>query len=261
MTSNVREHGQPTPGAHWGPLLDLDGSAWPALTEGGVSAWLFDLDADTHAGDGFDVLSGEEQLRADRFLQHRDRSRFVSAHVMLRRLLSRQTGDEPQHLVLTASADGKPALADCGMAARCAFNLSHSGRWGLVGLSRAGAIGVDIEMCRPLPDACAIARAHFSTAEQAALFSLPEGKRREAFYACWTRKEAYTKAIGTGLATPLNRFEVAFAPGEAAALRSIDGSPTRAQRWTLADLDSRGGSCAAVAVRAPDVVVKRFRCA
>lgn len=147
-----------------------------------------------------DILSQEEVERADRLRFAKHRERFLAAHAALRCILSAQTGLTPEALCFQVAPDGKPLL-------RCepelAFNLSHTEGMGLVALSIGSqgclSVGVDIEMLRPMPDALELANTHFLAAEREQLEGLEPSLRSHAFLTGWTRKEAYLKAIGTGL--------------------------------------------------------------
>ena len=118
--------------------------------------------------------------------------------------------------------------------------MSHSAELALVAIGRDVEMGVDVESVRAMHDADDIASRFFSAREAAQLRSLPDAVRNEAFFACWTRKEAYLKALGSGLAKPLDEFEVAFAPGEAAAL-VVYGDERETARWTLRALSPAPG--------------------
>jgi 4'-phosphopantetheinyl transferase len=96
-------------------------------------------------------------------------------------------------------------------------------------------MGVDVEAVRSMDDADDIASRFFSPRETAQLRALPVPVRTKAFFACWTRKEAYLKALGSGLAKPLDEFDVAFAPGEAAALY-VHGDDRESARWSVREL-------------------------
>jgi len=92
---------------------------------------------------------------------------------------------------------------------------------------------VDVERIRPL-DELVLARRWFAPAEVAALEALSGEERRAEFFACWTRKEAYVKALGSGLTTPLSSFEVPV-PG-----------------WTFTDLALPAGYRGAAAAEGDD---------
>jgi 4'-phosphopantetheinyl transferase len=119
---------------------------------------------------------------------------------------------------------------------------------GLVAVALDREIGVDIERVRPDQMEESVARRYFSPREVAALQALDADARQEAFFACWTRKEAYLKARGDGLSFPLDQFDVSLAPEAPAALLSVRGDPEEASRWSLQDLRPGPGYVAALAV-------------
>jgi len=103
------------------------------------------------------------------------------------------------------------------------FNQSHSGEYALVAVAQCGEVGVDLECDRQLPDLEEMADRSFSAAERVVFHALPANDRLEAFFNCWTRKEAFLKALGDGLVRPLDNFEVSLTPGQPAKLLQIDG--------------------------------------
>jgi len=139
---------------------------------------------------------------------------------------------------------GKPELAG----SEIMFNLSHSHGLALFAVTRGRAIGIDIERIREEMTIGKIARRFFSPAEASALSALPAHQQAEAFFNCWTRKEAWIKARGQGLSIALNSFEVSLAPGEPARLRATRPDPEEASRWSLVALACEPGYAAALAV-------------
>ncbi len=195
------------------------------------------------------ALSEEERTRVGRFVRREDRDRYAASHAALRRILGGALGADPAALRFRANATGKPEL-DGPWRERLAFNLSHSGGIGLIGLSPDARIGVDVEWVRPIPDALSLARSHFAEGEAAALAALSPEALQAAFYACWTRKEAFVKALGLGLSFPLDRFAVAIPPAPAALL-AVDGSADAARAWSLQHLAPAPAHIGAVAIEAP----------
>ena len=126
--------------------------------------------------------------------------------------------------------------------------MSHSQGLALYAITREREIGVDIEHVRPVPEAEQIADRFFSARESAVFRALPPSQKPKAFFNCWTRKEAYIKAIGDGLAWPLDQIEVSLALGEPARLLSIAGDPISAKRWELQELTPACSYVAALAV-------------
>jgi 4'-phosphopantetheinyl transferase len=164
-------------------------------------------------------------------------------------ILGRYIGVDPKELRFIHGKHGKPTL-DCLTAnGSIQFNMSHSEGLALFGFARDHEIGVDIEFIRDIPEMDRIAEQFFSNKESGVFRSLPESKKKEAFFNCWTRKEAFIKAIGDGLYQPLDMFEVSLRPGEPARLLSIDGDSRRASRWLIQDIKPAPGFTAAFAVQ------------
>jgi 4'-phosphopantetheinyl transferase len=175
------------------------------------------------------MLSQEEVERAARFHFPADRDHFVAAHGCLRDVLARYLGCQPAQVTFAVDQYGKPILRDHELE----FNLSHSGDFALIAVTRESRIGVDVERIRQGISSHVIAQQYFSKAEVAELQALPLEQREKAFFTCWTRKEAYIKAQGLGLSLPLESFDVSLTPNEPAVLRATRPDPEDASRWTL----------------------------
>ena len=176
------------------------------------------------------ALSPDEQARASRFRTHDLQVRFVTARGMLREILGAYLGMRPEDIRFQYDARQKPSLAPAMPAPALHFNVAHSGDLALYAVATDGAVGVDVELMTPLPDARDIAGSFFSKAEQRALSVIPERDQCAAFYRIWTRKEAYLKATGMGLFTPLESFDVSVAADERpAVLRIARTLPVSAQ--------------------------------
>jgi 4'-phosphopantetheinyl transferase len=198
------------------------------------------------------TLTADECQRAERYIFAKDRAHFVVARGLLRVLLGRYLGQEPQHLRFTYGRHGKPALATETGGVALRFNVSHSHGLALYAITRGREVGVDIEHIRPEVAQEQVAERFFSPREVTVLRALPTPLQAPAFFACWTRKEAYIKATGAGLALPLDQFDVSLAPGEPAALLHTAWDPQEATRWALQDLAPAPGYRAAVAVAGHD---------
>ena len=194
------------------------------------------------------TLSAAERERAGRFCFRKDRERFVAARGLLRTILARYLEVAPNQLRLSSNSHGKPALALESGGDRLCFNVAHSHRMALFAVTRQKEIGVDIERIRPDLANEMIARRFFSPHEVATLLALPENLRREAFFTCWTRKEAYVKARGEGLSFPLDLFTVSLAPGDLPALLRVEGNVQESSRWSLHNLCPGPDYVAALAI-------------
>jgi len=200
------------------------------------------------------VLSRDERERAGRFCFGRHRDRFVIARSALRRILSVYGAGAPAEIRLRYGPKGKPRLAsDCGTA----FNVSHSKEVAVVAVARGTEVGVDVERMRAMPSGRAIARRFFSAAEAATLERLPAAEFGEAFWRCWTRKEAYVKARGDGLSLPLDSFDVSLEARGRSLLLATRPDAGEAHRWQLLDVRIGPGYAAALAVGGR---VGRLRC-
>jgi 4'-phosphopantetheinyl transferase len=198
-----------------------------------------------------EVLSADELERADRFLRSEHGARFVASRGGLRILLGRYLNAKPSELTFRYSERGKPSL-EHPRGTDIQFNLSHSAGLAIYAFSRGRALGVDIEGGdrRVAPEQ--IARRFFSPREAADLESLAPAARKQAFLRCWTRKEAYLKAVGSGLSAGLGGFSVSLKSGEPARLLQVDGQPGEAERWRMRDLAPGDGYAAALCVEGSD---------
>ena len=194
-------------------------------------------------------LSEEELERAERFHFERHRDHFIGARGLLRTILGRYLMTDPGKLQFRYGPKGKPELAGKASQRPLHFNVSHSHGLALYAVTREHEIGVDVERIRPDLAGEKIAERFFSSREAATLRELPAHMRQKAFYTCWTRKEAYLKAIGQGITLHLDQFEVSVAPGEPAVLLSINGDPKEASYWSLKGLDPGPGYVGALAVK------------
>jgi len=192
-------------------------------------------------------LSVGERARARRFRFRGHRQRFILTRGMLRHLLGRYLGAAPQHLQLAQGRHGKPYLSGAGSTG-LQFNLAHAGQWALYAFASGNQpLGIDLERYRPLPQAERIAQRFFARGEWEALGRLPAAERARAFLLAWTRKEAYLKAIGSGLAGSLDRVQVPVSPSGLAPLRQL-GNPAEATGgWWLYDLVLAPGYVATLA--------------
>jgi 4'-phosphopantetheinyl transferase len=226
-----------------------------------VHVWTASRDAPDDAVEAFRaLLNDDERRRADRFVFPDDRRRFAVSRGLLRTILGRYLGRSPESLRFIANAHGKPGLDPAlNIDLPIRFNLSHSGPWVVYALTLGRDLGVDIEQIRPEFGGFAIAERFFAPGEVAELRGLPEASRALAFFHGWTRKEAYIKAKGKGLALPLDEFEVAIDPARPAALLSTLPDPAEAARWSLVEIPAEDGYVAAVCVEGQGWTLRQGR--
>lgn len=210
-------------------------------------AW-FTLDQPGHALDGYvGMLDPVELARAERFKGPLHRARYLAARGQLRILLAQRLGCYPASVRLAVGLHGKPVLAvPAGGDPPLHFNLAHSGGRAVVALARH-PVGVDLEQVAPFTGMTALAGQFFSPAERRVLQALPPERTADGFFAVWTRKEAVLKAVGAGLALPLDGFDVEADPDAPASLCSAR-LPALDGPWWLADLKAGDGWRACLAI-------------
>ena len=228
----------------------LDKSVWKAppdlvpLAEDEVHVWCA-LVGRWNPEHLFDMLAHDERARAGRYRFERDRRRFVVGRGVLRVLLGRYLAIAPDRVDIRYEAAGRPYIS---APEPIQFNLSHTRELVLYAFASNRPIGIDVEQVRDQPDALSIAERFFSRQESAALRALPVDRQVAGFLNCWTRKEAYLKALGEGLAMPLDRFDVSLEPGLPARLL-VESDPEAPRRWSLRALETITDHVSAICVR------------
>jgi len=216
----------------------------PRASHDEVHVWRVSLDQ-LQAPKFVALLDDDERLRAARFRFPEHRNRFTVARGALRTILGRYLEVEPVALQFSYGSYGKPALAEGFPTIN--FNLSHSGEFMLLAVTRGREVGIDIELIKQEFATTEVADRFFSRREILSLRSQARQLQTEGFFNCWTRKEAYIKARGEGLSLPLDQFDVSLEPARAALLDNRI-SPGEVSRWSLQELHPAPAYCAAVAV-------------
>lgn len=225
------------------------------LRNGKVHVWRIGLEQQDDLLERFrGTLEPEELDRASRFRFERLQRHFVVSRGFLRNVLARYMEVRPQDLRFVYNDYGKPSLAG---QQSLRFNMSHSHEVALVAVARDAALGVDVEYIRADFASEEIAKRFFSRREVETLTSLPREEIVAAFFRCWTRKEAYIKAIGKGLSQQLDRFDVTLAPYEPAALLQADAEDTSS--WSLSDIDVGSDYASALAVEGTPSVISYWK--
>jgi len=200
-----------------------------------------------------ELLSNDEQLRAGRFHFERDRRRSIVARGVLRMLLGGHLDIAPAAVVFGYTQYGKPFVIN--QASQIHFNVSHSGERALIALSVSRELGVDIEDVNREIDYGDLAARFFAPRECTALMRIAEPDRKRAFFACWTRKEAVVKAIGSGLSLPLDRFEVTIDPDAAPRVLDFAVPVLDIADLTLHSIDVGGDYVATAAAYCPKTAI------
>ena len=218
-----------------------------------VHVWRAALDLSaSHIREHKEILSTDELNRAKRFRFREDYHRYIVAHGLLRVILGGYLDTEPSQVRFVYNNYGKPSLPPRPNQVAPRFNLSHSDGLALYAFSLNRNIGIDLEHITPLGDAEALVARFFSPQEKSQYRALHPSQKREAFFACWTCKEAYIKAKGQGLSLPLDGFSVSLDLRKPAKLLDITGAPLGPARWSLHRLTASPGYAAALAVEGQD---------
>jgi len=234
-------------------MMLSDPLQWPsppddlaAPTPGEVHLWSVDLDVEIGSGLA-SALSPAEQARAAGFRSAVDARRFVAGLLMRRSVLGRYLGLDAAAVRFREDDNGRPELAGEGHDLH--FNASHSGHIGLLAVTCASAIGVDVEVPQSFPDRDRVARDTFHPQEVAAIdVFASEPERQAAFYRCWTRKEALAKAAGLGFHLPFDGFAVEVAEVDEPRVLAVDPKMPLSGPWVLRDLSAPPRLYAALAM-------------
>lgn len=215
------------------------------LPSGEIHIWRVPLDrTGEELQDLFSLLSPDEQKRANRFLKEQHRDFFAVGRGRARQLLSLYTGEEALKIQFIYNPYGKPSLKDFPL---LYFNLSHSQNLLLFAITTLGEIGIDIEFIRQDLDCMKLANRYFSPEELEELNLLPPSLRARGFFNGWSRKEAYIKARGKGLAIPLCDFSISLDPRAAPQIFRVEEGNLK--DWTLHAFEAAEGFASAVIVK------------
>jgi 4'-phosphopantetheinyl transferase len=214
-----------------------------------VHVWCAALDQPAPRVEAFEkLLADDERTRSQQFRFRKDRVHYIVGRGILRTILGRYLNRDPGTLQFGYTLYKKPGLIhESEGDANLSFNVTHAGGIALYAVTRNRSVGIDLEGIRLDVDYDSLAEHFFSPREIRMLQAVPSAKRLEAFFRCWTRKEAYLKARGIGLSLPLDQFDVSVSPNEPAALLETREEGQDASRWSLFDLPVAGGYVAALA--------------
>ena len=207
------------------------------------------------------LLVGDEILRAKKFFFEEDRRRYIISRGFLRIILGRYLDIEPKELCFSYNSYNKPLLEGTFLGDYIRFNLSHSGDLILYAITLGREVGVDIEKISFNENADDIVDRFFSEEEKEDFRHLSHDLRQEAFFKCWTRKEAYIKARGKGMTIPLDGFSVSLLPDEEPALKYVKGNEDEVKRcWAIKDVIPGDGYVSAVATEGDGMNYRYWQC-
>lgn len=230
--------------SYWGkPPADV------AIYPGQVHVWCVWLNIQEDlVGELSPLLSAEEKEIAAQFRRVSDQIRYITAHARMREILGKYLDIPPENIAFAYNQYGKPDLEPTINPMELNFNLSHSKDVALLAVAVNFKVGVDVENVKRNAATEEIARRFFSSREIELLNSQPESMRDEAFFRCWTCKEAYIKARGRGMSIPLNKINISFLPESQPKILHVDGDKEENAHWSLFHLEPMDDYVGALAV-------------
>lgn len=201
-----------------------------------IHLWRIDLDSSAIVNSPKQAPLSEDEIgRAARFRFERDRKHFAEARIALRKILARYIPIQAHEIEFDYHQNGKPEISESQNCNCIRFNVSHSGRFAIIGVTLKREIGVDIEKYRKM-EFLEIARRYFSEREYGELQAIPAPDLQRYFFSCWTRKEALLKGLGEGIANLLDQVSVTLGSGPA-EITGFRGNPGASQQWCLMDMN------------------------
>ena len=233
------------PTIHVASLSELSDVTLPDI--GSCEVWL--IDKAVHSSQiqkYWAILSQEEKARADRFRFFKDKSCFVIARGILKNILAQYSGQSPEKITFSYGSYGKP-YSDAYP--QLYFNVSHSENCIAIGFIRDHEIGVDVEKVKTDIEALEVAQSFFSKKEIARLKTVAPEHVYQCFFNCWTRKEAFIKAEGSGLSFPLDQFSVSLEDSTTAQLLETQWDNKEHLNWVLLPFTPAQGYIGAIAIK------------
>jgi 4'-phosphopantetheinyl transferase len=234
------QNGIPEATRHFNNMLEVPQPGSKNLRAGETHIWTADIitGAETLA-DLEGLLSPVELVRAGKFRFEKHRSQYIFCQGVLRRILATYSGPSPREIVFETNPFGKPYVRPSAGRIPLQFNMAHSESLVVIAVALERSVGVDTEFVRAIDHMDLIAADYFTTNERAMIEAFPRKDKETAFYICWTRKEAFIKAVGKGLSIPLNSFDVSMSPGETARPLPWSKESPQVDTWWLSDLTLR----------------------
>lgn len=213
--------------------------------EGEAHVWYFNVDDFSRDLDLYtSYLSEEEIQRSKRFKFHNDRVINIMARSSLRIVSGRYMPRDSNSIDFCYGTYGKPQF---NFPTDLNFNISHSGKLIVLAFVNNSEIGVDIEKVKYDFDVLNLADNFFSSTEIKMLRDVSQENIHKAFYRCWTRKESFIKAKGSGLSFPLASFSVSLDQNDAQLLRT-EWNPLEKESWRLFSFEPTIGYVGALSV-------------
>lgn len=201
----------------------------------------------------YTLLDSAERSYAAGMQNERLREQYIQGHGLLRLLLGCYLHVPPASLNFARTERGKPFAVDFP---ELHFNLSHSDSKWLLAVTSQALVGVDIEIIKPRTQLAGLVGRCFSTEEQAYWQSLPETDQLAVFFDFWTRKEAFVKAVGQGIALGLDRCVIN--PDNLQTLLRIPDECGLVDGWCVKNVPIDDSCRAAIVTKQPHVQLRLY---
>ena len=214
------------------------------LKKGQIDVWRIELAASTVRLQQYHALLDEyEKNRAAAFLDEKDRQRYMMTHGQMRQILALYLGIPAAEISIIQRPGEKPYIQHRTLL----FNLSHTSGYALLAVSNTGEVGIDIEYQRDNVEIELIAKSTFSDSERCAILSVDGAERRDRFFNCWTKKEAFIKAIGKGFSYDTKSFSVTTDAATSSRVMCFHQGDYNIRDWTIRSFVPFLGTKAALA--------------
>jgi 4'-phosphopantetheinyl transferase len=195
------------------------------------------------------ILSPDEIEKAYKFKFETDRNNYIVGRAFLRNILNKYLEIDASKINFSYAEKGKPFIKDSIVK----FNLAHSKSYVVYAFTLEKEVGIDLEYLKEMPDAREIAKGFFSKDETHELDKVSEKNLELAFFNCWTRKEAFIKAVGEGLSYPLADFTVTLIPGDEPEIIWIKKNPEEINDWSMINIEVKENYISSLAIKSKGV--------
>lgn len=232
----------------------------PRLINNEVHIWQLNLkQLDLHAFTFASILSEREKMRAGSFRFKKNKKRFIIGRGILRIILGFYLNIKPELLEFHYGPYGKPQLNEKNYNEAIQFNLTHSHELALCAFTRGRRLGIDLEYITNIPDLKVITTHIFSRRENMIFKKIPKNKKLNAFLKCWTIKEAYSKAMGTGLTELYKQFDFSFSLGISTSKHKMKKYVKKTSNWSLMSFAPLPDYTASLVVEGKDWYLNQFQ--
>ncbi len=216
-----------------------------------INVWFSKRDKKNNEHRYQNLLDHAERKKAAAMVSEQQRIRFIEVRAKLRWVLASYLKIDAKTLVFSQAEYGKPFLPDYP---DCHFNISHSGDYLAIAVTNSGEIGIDIEKLKQKSDFYSLVKRCFAEVEQAYWLELPESRKCKEFYRFWTRKEAFVKATGRGIALGLSQCVIS--PDDPSKMLNVPADYAQEKDWRLYELECPEGLSGAIAIRGQDFKIR-----